>query len=60
MNEQEVVALMESSKSEHEWNMNCDKVKVACGGGYPGFWFAAIVRSGLGNRVAQSFSQEKR
>lgn len=32
MNEQEVIALMKSSKSEAEWNANCDKVKKACGG----------------------------
>jgi|SaaInlV_100m_DNA_2_1039680.scaffolds.fasta_scaffold64052_1 hypothetical protein len=47
MNEQEVIALMETSQSEEEWNANCDKVKAACGGGYPGFWFAAINMSGL-------------
>jgi len=46
MSRKEVVALMKSSRSEPEWNANCDKVKVACGG-YPDFWFAAIVQSGL-------------
>lgn len=49
MTEAEVVALMESSQSEKEWNSNCDKVKEACGG-YPDFWYSAIVRSGLAGR----------
>lgn len=46
MNQQEVEELMKSSKSATQWNDNCDKVKKACGG-YPSFWFAAIIRSGL-------------
>lgn len=41
MTEQEVIDLMESSKSAREWEDNCDKVKDACGG-YPGFWWATI------------------
>ena len=54
MNQEEVVKLMESSKSEQEWNDNCDKVKKACGG-YPPYWFAAINVSGLAKRVLESF-----
>ena len=50
MSEQEVVALMKSSKSESEWNANCDKVKKACGG-YPPFWYKAIVLSGLAAKI---------
>lgn len=50
MNEQQVINLMESSKSSKEWNANADKVKAACGG-YPDFWFGAIVMSGLASRV---------
>lgn len=46
MTEQQVVELMESSDSEAEWGVNADKVKSACGG-YPPFWFAAIVQSGV-------------
>ena len=41
-----VKALMSSSKSEQEWNANCDKVKAA-NNGYPSFWYAEIVMSGL-------------
>jgi len=51
MTEQEVVALMESSTTEQEWNTNCDKVKRACGD-YPAFWYQTIILSGLGDRVA--------
>ena len=54
MNEQEVVALMKSSKSEAEWNENCDKVKKACGD-YPPFWYSAIVLSGIAATTAASF-----
>lgn len=51
MNEEEVVDLMDSSRSESEWNDNAAKVKQACGG-FPVFWYRAIVASGLINRVA--------
>lgn len=51
MTEQEVVNLMQSSTSEEEWNANADKVKKASGGGYPAFWYKAIVVSGLANRT---------
>jgi hypothetical protein len=46
MNQNEVENLMSSSKSEAEWNTNCNKVKKACGG-YPSFWHEAIIQSGL-------------
>ena len=54
MNREEVAKLMESSKSEQEWNNNCDAVKLRCGG-YPPFWFEAINISGLASRVLASF-----
>ena len=54
MSEDEVVALMKSSKSESEWNRNCDTVKAKCGG-YPAFWFARIVASGLLSQVSSSW-----
>ena len=47
----EVKTLMFGSRTEQEWNANADKVKAACGG-YPGFWFPAIIQSGLIERVA--------
>ncbi len=54
MNEEEVLSLMSGSKSEAEWNANCDKVKKACDG-YPDFWYGAIITSGVADRVAKSY-----
>jgi len=51
MEKSEVIALMVSSKSDLEWNANCDKVKEACNG-YPDYWYAEIILSGLCNRVS--------
>ena len=51
MSEQEVVNLMKSSKSEEEWNANCDLVRKKCGG-YPSFWYSAIVLSGVLSQTA--------
>jgi len=50
MNEQEVKTLMERSQSEKDWSDNCNIVKDACGG-YPDFWWGAIIQSGLGRTV---------
>lgn len=49
-----VQALMTSSKSEKEWNDNCDKVKAA-NAGYPEFWFATIIMSGLAARTQSNW-----
>ena len=54
MTEEEVVDLMKSSRSEEEWNTNCDKVQDACGG-YPAFWYSAIILSGLCDRVGAPY-----
>jgi hypothetical protein len=48
-----VRALMESSKSDEEWDANCDSVKAA-NNGYPEFWYDEIVRSGLMGRIIAS------
>lgn len=50
MNRDEVIALMESSTSEVEWNSNAEMIKVACGG-YPSFWFKDIVMGGVLRRT---------
>jgi len=50
MNEIQVTELMKSSMNNREWNANCDVVKQACGG-YPPFWYGAIVMSGLLDEV---------
>ena len=50
----DVVSLMESSKTEAEWDANCDKVKAA-NNGYPQFWYAAIVLSGVMGKTSAKF-----
>ena len=55
MDEREVVALMKSSKSEAEWDANCDKVKQALGG-YPSWWFAAIMLSGVYEETMETWA----
>ena len=59
MSEEQVVELMRSSKSEAEWNANCDRVKLAQlaidGRDYPSFWYRAIMASGLRGEVANKF-----
>ena len=39
--------LMASSKSEKEWNENCDKVKTANDGKYPSPWYFEIILGGV-------------
>ncbi len=46
MQQQDVIDLMLSSKSEAEWNDNCDKVKAEFGG-YPDFWYVTIILDGI-------------
>lgn len=45
-NPEDVATLMQSSRSEFQWNENCDRVKEA-NGGYPGWWYETIVLSGI-------------
>ncbi len=54
MSEQEVVELMKSSKSEKEWDANCDLVKSKCDG-YPPFWYGAIVLSQVASQTAATW-----
>jgi len=55
MNEQEVVKLMEGSRSKADWNANCDRVKDAFGGKYPSFWYSAIIQSGVATKTATKY-----
>lgn len=55
MNEQQVVELMQGSKSEAEWNANTRKVKQIFKGGYPDFWYRAIVLSGVATKTAAKY-----
>jgi hypothetical protein len=52
----DVVTLMISSRNAQEWNENCERVKAA-NGGYPKFWFEAIVQSGILGKAAARFSK---
>ncbi len=54
MVKEKVIELMKSSKTEKEWNENCDHVKRACGG-YPEWWYSEIVLSGVARETAESF-----
>lgn len=58
MTEQQVVELMSSSKSEDEWNKNCDVVKAYHQGQYPAFWYKSIIASGLAREAALRFDVE--
>lgn len=55
MSEKEVVELMESSKSKEEWDANADTVQAKCGG-YPSFWFGAIVLSDVSRQTAAKWN----
>ena len=46
MSQQEVVEYMQAATSEEDWNHRTDEVKRRFGG-YPDFWFAAIVQGGV-------------
>ena len=48
--------LMESSKSEVEWDDNCDKVKAA-NDGYPSFWFREIILTRVLERAQKRWSE---
>ena len=56
MTQQEVIDLMKSSKSEEDWNKNCDLVKQKCNG-YPPFWYKEIILSGLADEIMQKFGE---
>ena len=47
MKKHEIVDLMKSSKTEKEWNENCNKVKRAHHGKYPDCWFELIISKGI-------------
>jgi|GEM_PF-1552772 len=58
MDKHAVVRLMSSSKSEKEWNLNCDKVKAAYDGKYPGFWYSAVIMSGVIGQTQALFTSQ--
>jgi hypothetical protein len=56
MTQDDVVTLMLSSESEEEWNDNADAVKEAFGG-YPAFWYPAVILSGVAYYARQRWQQ---
>lgn len=50
----QLAAFMSASTSEHDWNARCKVVKATFGG-YPRFWFPAIILSGLAKRTANKW-----
>jgi hypothetical protein len=54
MSREEVIELMKSAISEKDWNAKCDQVKKACNG-YPDYWYAEIVMSGLLSRAQSTW-----
>ena len=48
---------MSKSASEDDWNKRCDEV-VAANGGYPNFWYEAVVMSGLAEKTLDGGSSE--
>ena len=59
MSKDEVVNLMLSSKSEKEWNDNCEKVVKGCGGQYPSFWYKEIILSGVYGNVSEEWKKNQ-
>lgn len=52
---EEVAAYMSAATSKSDWNERCDAVKSA-NNGYPDFWYATIVLSGLMATTSRNFS----
>ena len=52
-----VAAHMSESTSEADWNKRCDEVKAA-NGGYPSFWFATVIMSGLADKTLGAGSSD--
>jgi hypothetical protein len=52
-----VAAHMSESTSQDDWNKRCDQVKAA-NGGYPNFWFATVIMSGLADKTLGTGSSD--
>lgn len=59
MTEDNVVELMKQSKTQEEWNTNCNTVKAAFNGQYPDFWETAVVAADLENKTKKKNGWEK-
>ena len=45
---------MRQSTSEEDWNRRLGQIKASCGG-YPEWWYGAVVSSGLITQVAEQW-----
>jgi hypothetical protein len=53
MTRAEVIALMQTSRDENEWNQNYDKV---CESGFPGnLWWETMMMSGIADRIRRGW-----
>lgn len=59
MDKNDVIKLMRSSKSEKEWNENCDKVKEEFFG-YPDWWYETIILGSSGRLSMDSVINQAR
>jgi hypothetical protein len=48
---EDLIRIMESSNSKKEWNKNCKRVKMSCGGRFPKWWYREILVSGIFDNV---------
>ena len=55
MEKAEVIELMKTSKSNLEWNINCDIVHDKCGG-YPAYWFTEMIVNELLLNVSKTWT----
>jgi len=52
----EEIETMKSSKTEADWNRNCDAVKRARSGQYPPDWYDKIILSGVAALAQKGFT----
>lgn len=52
-----VAAFMRESTSAKDWSNRAAAVKKANGGGYPPFWYATAISSGLCEQVHNGFGE---
>lgn len=59
MDQDSVYLMMSSSRTEAEWNANCDKVKAHFGG-YPSWWYQTIIMGGVLRRASAKWAASKK
>lgn len=48
---------LRNTKTEHEWNAICDRVKTSHGGVYPADWFMKVLASGLAGDASRRWTR---